>query len=128
MGQTLNERHQMYNEIYGVNESVPPSFTGNDYKVLVEKRSVLKVPFSFLLWLYKSFISDQLSSDCSFNPSCSRFSYRAIHEMGIIKGICLTADRLTRCNGYAYSDAPWYLLNHNNAKVNDPPSFYRFSD
>ena len=102
--------------------------TNSDYRYSGINESILIKPFSFIIWFYKQHISEQLASDCSFEPSCSRFSYRSIHEFGLLKGIILTADRLTRCNDHAYPDAPRYLININNAKVIDNPSFYRFNN
>src|SRR5437867_3792769 len=49
--------------------------------------------------LYQSTLSEQISSDCDFSPSCSGFSKEAIRTFGLIKGVALSADRLTRCNG-----------------------------
>lgn len=127
-GQALEGNQQVYLDIYRIHQSDVQGNESGDYRVIAKDRSVLTIPFSFLLWTYKSFISEQLSSDCTFHPSCSRFSYRAIHELGLIKGVLLTADRLTRCNADSRFDAPWFLINKENAKVYDAPSFYRFSD
>ncbi len=58
--------------------------------------------------------------------SCSNFGVNAIKELGVIKGICLTADRLTRCNGQAQCETEYYLINHITGKAIDEPSMYRF--
>ncbi len=50
------------------------------------------------LTAYQKVISPQISAGCLYQTSCSRFSRKAIHEFGIIKGVVLTADRLSRCN------------------------------
>ena len=81
-----------------------------------------------LLFFYQKIFSEQMSAICEFDLSCSRFGISSIKEFGIIKGICLTADRLTRCNGQAHSETENYLINHANGKVLDEPSMYRFTN
>ncbi|MEI6880705.1 MAG: membrane protein insertion efficiency factor YidD [Bacteroidota bacterium] len=48
---------------------------------------------------YQKYISSQDGSVCTFYPSCSVFSRMVIKKRGLIWGICLTADRICRCNG-----------------------------
>jgi len=78
------------------------------------------------LLAYKILLSEQLSSKCEFHPSCSAFSSIAMSELGLIKGIFLTADRLTRCNGTALLHAPSYLYNNKTGLIEDHPSQYNF--
>lgn len=82
-------------------------------------------PFDGLLFLYKKILSMQISAHCEFEPSCSSFSLRALHELGYLKGIFLTADRLTRCNGSASNETQHYLIIPENGKIKDIPFFYR---
>lgn len=49
------------------------------------------------LTFYQKIISPQISADCIFELSCSRFSREAIREFGLPKGVALTADRMARC-------------------------------
>ena len=51
--------------------------------------------FSF----YKKFISSQDSGDCNFYPSCSVYGTQSFQELGFLKGLFNTFDRLKRCNG-----------------------------
>ncbi len=84
-------------------------------------------PFNSLLVIYKKVFSEQISANCEFEPSCSSFSMGVLKELGLIKGLFLTADRLTRCNGSAFSETQPYLINDTNAKIKDYPDFYKFS-
>jgi hypothetical protein len=52
-----------------------------------------------LFILYKSVISSQDGSSCTFTPSCSEYALQAINKKGVIIGSLMTFDRLTRCNG-----------------------------
>ncbi len=82
---------------------------------------VLFVP----LYLYQKFISEQVSAVCEFEPSCSNFGLQAISQLGFIKGLFFTADRLTRCNGNAQTETKYYLIDHNSGKVIDEPIMYK---
>jgi uncharacterized protein len=77
------------------------------------------------LTFYQKVISPQISAGCLYETSCSRFSRKALQEFGIIKGIALTADRLSRCNRIS---AAGISRDHFTAegKVVDEPSMYRF--
>jgi len=87
-----------------------------------------KVVSLIALFFYQKLISEQISAGCEFDMSCSNFGVNSIKELGIIKGICLTADRLTRCNGQAQSETENYLINHTTGKIIDEPSMYHFKN
>jgi len=40
--------------------------------------------------------------DCQFYPSCSNYGSEAIRDFGLIRGGFVAADRITRCNPFAY--------------------------
>jgi len=61
---------------------------------------------NLLLTFYQKYISRQISADCIFKPSCSRYSRACIDKYGLIKGVLMTGDRLTRCNGFSARDIP----------------------
>lgn len=84
-------------------------------------------PFFLILgssmFVYQSVISPQLYAGCLYSPSCSAFSKDAIQEYGILKGVALSADRLTRCTPFIKFDLFYYSFNKNN-KINDPVHIY----
>lgn len=47
---------------------------------------------------YQKNLSGQILNDCIYDDSCSKFSRDVFKHFGLIKGLMLTADRLTRCN------------------------------
>lgn len=67
-------------------------------KTAFVKYNPVSLSFGSMLYVYQKWISPQFMSECLYNPSCSHFSYDAIQEFGLIKGLALSADRLTRCN------------------------------
>jgi len=96
----------------------------NKHKKEIKWNNPVKVLAYIPLFFYQKIISEQISATCEFDLSCSNFSIKAIKEFGIIYGICLTADRLTRCNGQAQIETEGYLINHQSGKVIDDPSMY----
>lgn len=81
-------------------------------------------PVNFLFSLYRSTISEQISAECAFDLSCSRFSAACIQSHGFIKGIILTSDRLTRCHVFTANETVPILFNNTTGKVIDEPSQY----
>ena len=88
------------------------------------KYNPLSLAFGGSLLLYQRVISPQLMQGCAFDPSCSNFSKGCIKEFGILKGVALSADRLTRCTRLSAIDFHPLLFNEQ-GKVNDPPMYYR---
>lgn len=75
--------------------------------------------------VYQHVVSPQLGSGCIYERSCSNFSKAAISEIGVVRGIFLSADRLFRCNMYAFAETPLFYFNEQ-GKIIDEPSKYRF--
>lgn len=91
----------------------------------VELNNSLKTKNIFI-GFYKFFLSEQLSANCEFCPSCSIFARDVIHDFGILQGVLMTADRLTRC-GTQFSDKNnSYLFDRSNAKIIDSSAQYCF--
>lgn len=53
----------------------------------------------YLIRLYQRFLSPILPSGCRYDPTCSHYTYQAIDEHGVIKGVWLGANRVARCHG-----------------------------
>jgi len=85
---------------------------------------VLHFPTRILFGFYRNTLSEQISADCAYDLSCSRFSIQAIRRFGILKGGLLTADRLTRCGSFAAKNAVPIFYNARTGKVIDDSSMY----
>jgi putative component of membrane protein insertase Oxa1/YidC/SpoIIIJ protein YidD len=68
------------------------------------KYNPVSLVFGGLLMFYQKVISQQLASNCPYEISCSEFSRLSIKEYGLIKGVSLSADRLTRCTQFTKID------------------------
>lgn len=86
-------------------------YNGNDVKFinLSNKKSYIKYnPIAYALasalFLYQNILSKQLSKTCPYHTTCSNFCKKAIVQHGLLMGIFLTADRLSRCNRVALLD------------------------
>jgi putative component of membrane protein insertase Oxa1/YidC/SpoIIIJ protein YidD len=79
--------------------------------------------FGGLLFAYQKAISPQIAVSCPYEINCSNFSKRCIQKYGLLKGIALTADRLTRCTQYTLIDLKNVQLNKQK-KIIDPVEQY----
>lgn len=81
--------------------------------------------FGGLLMFYQRGISHLIGAACPYEVNCSDFSRRCIHRYGLLKGIPLTADRLTRCTRLALIDlVPGTDYSPKRNKIFDHPDDY----
>jgi len=59
----------------------------------------------WVLTAYRYTISPIIGPVCRFYPSCSQYAEQAIRRYGLVRGMCLTARRILRCN-------PWHCGGH----------------
>lgn len=81
-----------------------PEFLFKNSKNVLVKYNPVTLTFGSLLFMYQKGISPQLSANCPYVINCSNFSKQCIQHYGMIKGIALTADRLTRCTQFTLID------------------------
>ena len=79
----------------------------------------VQMAFSGLFLFYKTFVSSQDLSVCTFTPSCSEYGILAVKRFGPIKGGVMTMDRLTRCNGLSPTA---YEIDKKTQLLFDPPT------
>jgi uncharacterized protein len=111
-------------------EFVDSSYTGKPHVhyVFKDRNFFIKYnPVSLLfggaLYFYQAVISRQIMQGCAFDPSCSNFSRQCIRKFGVVKGVALSTDRLTRCTRLSAIDFHPVMFNPS-GKVNDQPEFY----
>lgn len=84
----------------------------------------ITLTFSSALYIYQKVISPQLQSRCPYEISCSAFSFASIQEYGLLKGVALSADRLTRCTQFTTIDMLPSQMNERSGMLIDNPSKY----
>jgi len=123
---------QSVNDLDRINNQVKIQESGyivkKEPKTLQTTLNPIKALSFLSLYFYQAFLSEQISASCEFDISCSNYSLLAIKEFGLLKGLFLTADRLTRCDGRAQTEMENYLINHLTGKAIDEPSMYRFKN
>lgn len=72
--------------------------------LLESETSPLKIHALAMLRLYHFVLSGKTGGECVFHPSCSRYTFFSISRYGTLKGSFMGADRLHRCNTFAYED------------------------
>lgn len=88
------------------------------YNLLEENnRSQADFKSNNILNFYKKYISSQDYKSCPFHPSCSVFAYNAIKKKGLLKGLIMAADRLSRCSEHQIH---LYKLNENHKMIDHP--------
>jgi len=88
------------------------------------KYNPVSLLFGGMLFTYQAVISSQIAADCPYEISCSAFSKRSIQEFGLIKGLALSADRLTRCTKPTIKRINPLRINKEGMFIDDP-SYYR---
>lgn len=77
------------------------------------------------LYVYQNFVSQHLSADCLYDPSCSDFSKQVVKEYGLFKGGLLSFDRLNRCNRIAATDLDPGTINKKTQQFSDSIKRYK---
>lgn len=91
------------------------------------KYNPLSLLFGGMLFIYQKYVSIQINANCPYEISCSAFSKQCIQKYGLLYGIPLTADRLTRCTRLASFDLIRGVeYNSRTNKIYDTPEFYCF--
>jgi putative membrane protein insertion efficiency factor len=49
---------------------------------------------------YQLALSPVMLPSCRFTPTCSQYTYEAISEFGLVKGVWLGVRRLARCHPF----------------------------
>ena len=62
---------------------------------------LLSLGLIWLIRIYQYLSSPLLGPSCRFTPSCSIYAIEALRQHGLVRGCCLTIDRLLRCH-------PWH--------------------
>jgi putative membrane protein insertion efficiency factor len=60
---------------------------------------------SWLIALYRRFLSPHLPPMCRYEPTCSQYALEAIARYGLLAGGWLAVKRIARCN-------PWFPGGH----------------
>jgi putative component of membrane protein insertase Oxa1/YidC/SpoIIIJ protein YidD len=94
-------------------------------KNVLVKYNPLSLFFGGLMYVYQKHISPALGSSCPYQLSCSAFSVSVIKKYGLIKGVFLSADRLTRCTPTAARDIDESNLDSVTNKILDPLEDYK---
>jgi putative membrane protein insertion efficiency factor len=70
---------------------------------------ILSLPFILLIKLYQHGISPLIGPKCRFTPTCSHYGLEAFKKYGLMKGLVLTAKRISKCHpwgGSGYDPLP----------------------
>lgn len=74
--------------IFGISEKKNPIIRYNPVTLV----------FSSLMFTYQKWLSQQISADCLYSPSCSEFTRQLFKRYGFFGGFVTASDRLMRCD------------------------------
>jgi hypothetical protein len=72
--------------------------------------------------LYHLVISPVLPSACPFRPTCSGYALEAIGRHGLLNGVLMGTDRLTRCHSFSFFGG----YPESDGHLKDPPAVAPF--
>lgn len=75
---------------------------------------------------YQRLMSQQLARSCPYQLTCSNFSKQAIEQYGLVKGVFLSADRITRCNRIGLLDVRPIDISETDGTILDSLSRYKW--
>lgn len=75
---------------------------------------------------YQRLMSQQLARSCPYQLTCSNFSKQAIEQYGLVKGVFLSADRITRCNRIGLLDISPIDISETDGTILDSLSRYKW--
>jgi uncharacterized protein len=78
------------------------------YKFKKEYKNEMVFLADALFVTYKNIFSSQDLINCNFQPSCSVYGMIAVSEIGMIRGMLSTFDRLQRCHSFALDQYPFH--------------------
>lgn len=97
--------------------------TDKQYQYARSYQNEIEFIFTRLFLFYKSFISSQDASTCTFTPSCSEYAIMAIKSQGVIMGTVNFFDRFSRCNGLSPEH---YHIDPEKRVFIDPPRNFKY--
>ncbi len=68
--------------------------------IFIKINNIMKKMLLNIIKFYQDGISPLLGPRCRFTPTCSQYTYEAIIEHGVIKGIYLGIKRILKCNPF----------------------------
>lgn len=94
------------------------------------KKAVAKLnPFRWLatgsMFFYQQVMSPQINAGCLYQRTCSNYSKAAISYFGLIRGILLTADRLTRCTSGVIPEIEAYRFDEHGHVADEPTQYLK---
>lgn len=76
------------------------------------------------MYFYQQVLSPQLNAGCLYQRTCSNYSKAAIKQYGIIRGVLLSADRLSRCTSGVLPEVFSYRYDAHGHIVDEPRDYF----
>lgn len=100
-----------------------PFYMFKNARPIVKYNPLTMIPGG-LMYAYQKMVSPQIFANCMYEVSCSKFSIKLISNFGFLKGVALSADRLTRCTRLSAEDISPLRVNRTTGLVKDEIEWY----
>lgn len=67
----------------------------------LDLKMVMKKLLIYMIKFYRKYISPMKSTKCPYFPTCSEYGLEAVSKYGALKGGCMAAWRIIRCNPFS---------------------------
>ena len=94
-------------------------------KSFLQKINPVTLVLKGAMYAYQNCLSQQLSKQCPYEITCSNFAKLSIKDLGLIKGLVVSADRILRCNRISILDYFSLDINEETGKIEDSPWKYK---
>lgn len=122
---SIDESELLYYKRAGNNQTMMQSKHSHSF---VSKINPINSLLKATMFFYQNVLSAQLSKECPYEITCSNFSKKVIREFGIVKGVFLSADRITRCNRISLQDVNLNNIDPATGSIKDTLSKYCVND
>ncbi len=89
---------------------------------LIQKINPLRYLATGLMFVYQNLFSEQISSNCTYQVSCSEMTKKSIERDGLIKGTLIGLHQLTNCSTSILHDHEEFEISDNDKIINPLPT------
>ena len=87
----------------------------------LSKLNPLRYAATGLMFIYQNVFSEQISSSCTYQISCSEMTKKSIESVGLIKGSFIGLHQLTNCSHAVILDHESFEISHDHKIINHIP-------
>jgi putative component of membrane protein insertase Oxa1/YidC/SpoIIIJ protein YidD len=96
-------------------------------KTFIQRANPVTFVFSGLMFFYQKMLSQQISADCLYSPSCSEYTRKLFVRYGFIKGLIFSSDRIMRCDRISATTINHISIDSKDGKIHETEDRYKLN-